>query len=829
MSRIHLHAFIVAGGLGAACLPLSLLPATAQAAALDEPVEFDIPSQPLEAALLRFSQQAGIQLMTSSDELPSTLSSAISGRQIVSVALEKLLEGTGLTFSVVKDGTIAVRSEGARATSSATVAAHGTMRLAQADTRGSAESVPAASEYAQSGSESVSSLDTVTVTGSRMKKQLSDVTTSISVVNEKALAEQFSISTDVLEALNVTVPGLNVSQGYNRQGCNMNVRGRQANFQINGIPVNQDLRESNCNAMYQVSPFALERIEVLRGASALYGAGAPGGTINMITRRASSDELEIDGTFRLSANPRGISDTQNYDAYLGAGQSFEGWDYYAGLAYQDVGAARTPRDSFVPQEERTSWSFNGSLGRQIGEDGELRLTGTFYREERGQEYATDWTTTRGTYNNIVPIDDHPYKHEGYDQLLTLVAAYEQAGVLGHDLAISAYLQSQEYLQRMNEYGAGWGNFFFASDTENDRIGLRSTLAREFAVGANTLELEYGVDYVSNTFFRPTVDPENGGVITGWVSPEITFETTSGFFQSDYVVGRLRFSGGARYESYEGEVGDRGYDPALPNASGPGKTDSTNLWLLNLGAVYDLTETLQVYGGFSQGAEISQLARAVRGQPDPSVVSPEPATSDQFEIGLRGRSGNVEYSAAAFHSKSDKASLLQADPSCAGQPGLCPLIPLRAPQRFHGLEGTLDWKTSDRWTTGAIFTLQRGEVFDEGLGRYVEYSAEHVSPLRLTGYAAFSPTEKMNVRLQGTYYGAADYYSAGEQALGYFNTESLFLMDLSSAFGVGPGELTVSVANLLDKEYVNYANQASFDFFYYMEEGRRVSLGYRVRF
>jgi iron complex outermembrane receptor protein len=662
-----------------------------------------------------------------------------------------------------------------------------------------------------------------------MRKQLADVTTSISVLDEKALAEQFSISTDVLDALNVTVPGLNVSQGFGRIGCNMNVRGRAANFQINGIPVNQDLRESNCNAMYQVSPFALERIEVLRGASALYGAGAPGGTINMITRRARSEQLEIDGTFRLSANPRGVSDTQTYDVYAGLGQNFGRWDYYGGLSYQDTGAARTPRDGLVPLEELTSWSFNGSLGREIGESGELRLTGTFYREERGRQYAVDGTQTHGSFGNVVPIDSHPFKDQSYDQLLTLVAAYDQEQVLGHALAISAYLQSQEFKQRMNEYSVAWGgNFFSASNTENKRLGFRSTLARDFDVGGYHLELEYGLDYVTNTFFRPRVDPANGEAIVGWVSPEVTFDTTSGFVQSDYVVGRLRLSGGARYEHYEGEVSDRGYDPALPDTTGVGKTETTDLWLMNLGAVLDLTDSLQVYGGFSQGAELSQLARAVRGVPDLSIISPEPASSDQYEIGVRGKSGALEYSAAGFYSDSDKASLLQADARCAGQPN-CPLIPLRTPQRFHGFEGTLDWKATDRVSTGAIFTLQKGKIYDIGLDRYVDYSAQHVSPLRLTGYVDLAPLERLQMRVQGTYYGASNYYSAGEEALGLYNTDSLFLMDLSASHDVGPGELTLSVSNLLDKEYVNIANQAAFDFFYYMEEGRRVSLGYRVRF
>jgi iron complex outermembrane receptor protein len=808
----------------------------------------ELPAMSVAAALNELAAQTGIQVLFPFDLVRGRQANALAGTYTLQQALTILLRGTGLSGGLSKKGVLTISRERSDASSN-----QGETSMTpqdpgrepnRRDTRktfvsslvafivsgGTALNAGAQSTAGESvAPDRLTMLEEVTVTGSRMQKQISDVTTSVSIVTEEQLAEQFSISNDVLDALNSTVPGLNVSQGFGRIGCNMNVRGRTANFQINGIPVNQDLRESNCNAMYQISPFALERIEVIRGASALYGAGAPGGTINLITRRARSSELETDGIVRMSANPKGVSDTQSYEVYAGAGQRFEEWDYYVGLGYQDMGAARTPRDGLVPLEEFTSWSFNGALGRDIGETGQLRITGTFYREERGKQYSVDGTQTRGSFGTVIPIDDHPYKDQNYDQLLTFMASYEQEEVLGHTLAVSAYLQSQKYLQRANEYSVTWGgNFFSASNTENERLGFRSTLARDFKIGNNSLELEYGVDYVSNMFYRPFVDPANGGAIVGWVSPEITFDTASGFFQSDYVVGRLRVSGGLRYERYEGEVGDRGYNPTLPNSSTPGKTDSSDLWLGNIGAVFDITDALQIYGGFSQGAELSQLARAVRGVSDPRIVSPEPAESHQYEIGVRGLAGSVEYSAAAFYSESDRGSLLQVDARCAGQQS-CPLIPLRTPQRFHGVEGTLDWKATERLTTGAIFTLQKGEIYDIAQGRYLDYSAQHVSPLRLTGYLELSPTEKARVRLQGTYYGASDYYSAGEAALGLYNTDSLFLMDLSSSYGVGPGEFTMSISNLLDKEYVNIANQAAFQFFYYMEEGRRVSLGYRVRF
>ena len=71
--------------------------------------------------------------------------------------------------------------------------------------------------------------------------------------------------------------------------------------------------------------------------------------------------------------------------------------------------------------------------------------------------------------------------------------------------------------------------------------------------------------------------------------------------------------------------------------------------------------------------------------------------------------------------------------------------------------------------------------------------------------------------------------AGDEALGYRDTGSVFLVDWSSSVAVGPGVLSLGVSNLFNRKYVNATNQASGDFFYYLSEGTRATLGYSVRF
>ena len=64
-------------------------------------------------------------------------------------------------------------------------------------------------------------------------------------------------------------------------------------------------------------------------------------------------------------------------------------------------------------------------------------------------------------------------------------------------------------------------------------------------------------------------------------------------------------------------------------------------------------------------------------------------------------------------------------------------------------------------------------------------------------------------------------------IGFINTPSLFLADASLAWKIGPGEVTVAASNLFDERYENISLAAG-GFVPSLEEGRRLTLGYRLR-
>ena len=91
---------------------LSVSAATAQASGLEQSVQFNIPAQSLNAALLAFSEQSGLQVSVQSESLEGYTSAGISGEQSSQQVLNSLLQETGLVYTLVGEDTVAITKSG---------------------------------------------------------------------------------------------------------------------------------------------------------------------------------------------------------------------------------------------------------------------------------------------------------------------------------------------------------------------------------------------------------------------------------------------------------------------------------------------------------------------------------------------------------------------------------------------------------------------------------------------------------------------------------------------------------------------------------------------
>lgn len=154
--------------------------------------------------------------------------------------------------------------------------------------------------YPSLAEEYVFEMAPVVVTANRMNENLVDARADISVVTSRQI-EKLHLNT-VEDALR-TVPGTQYLN-YGGNGLNANLSGIRINgskdiiLLVDGVRVTDFNGANNSGYMYSSllnNMDNVERIEVLRGsAGALYGSGAKGGVINIITKNPGEKKTTVD-------------------------------------------------------------------------------------------------------------------------------------------------------------------------------------------------------------------------------------------------------------------------------------------------------------------------------------------------------------------------------------------------------------------------------------------------------------------------------------------------------------------------------------------------------
>ena len=192
----------------------------------------------------------------------------------------------------------------------------------------------------------------IVISATKLEQPITESPSSISVITAEDIK---AIGATTLNEVLETVPGLHVSmsQIITPQPV-YTFRGIRAEFNTpvlllrNGVPITTAAFGGRVFGFRQPVE-SISRIEVIRGpGSAVYGADAMAGVINIITKDAD----EIDGT-QVGART-GSFDTQN--AWLQHGGTLAGWDVAFSLEYRQT---------------------DGDRGRIIDSDLQTTLDGTF--------------------------------------------------------------------------------------------------------------------------------------------------------------------------------------------------------------------------------------------------------------------------------------------------------------------------------------------------------------------------------------------------------------------------------------------------------------------
>jgi len=224
----------------------------------------------------------------------------------------------------------------------------------------------------------------VSVTATRMQTPLSQTTADVRVVTPQEVAATPALTLDgVLQQ----VPGFTLfrrtgsrvanptAQGVSLRGVGASGASRALVLE-DGIPLNDPF--GGWVYWDRVPREAVGRLEVVRGGvSDLYGSQAMGGVINVLTRKATTSEFSLDTSYGNENTPTGSfwSSIRHGPWSVDLdGEAFS-TDGYILVNQQDRGAV----DTLANSEHEVG---DATLDRQLGENGKVFATATYFREVR---------------------------------------------------------------------------------------------------------------------------------------------------------------------------------------------------------------------------------------------------------------------------------------------------------------------------------------------------------------------------------------------------------------------------------------------------------------
>jgi outer membrane receptor protein involved in Fe transport len=296
---------VLSGVLPLMALPLPAALAQAQSSAT---VDFAIAPQSLASALIEYSKQAHVQVLTSGANLENAKSPGVSGKLSASAGLRKLLEGTAFGLEFTDANTVVVKPASARPAA--------------------AEPAPAKAAAPQkSDDQPPQELEKLTVTGSRIPRAQVEgpapvVTITAADIRNNGFANTYDIMTSLTQNLGNLDNNANTN-GFSSGAIGVDLRGLGPNHTlvlVNGRRIADYPQSykgnSNFTDISNIPASMIDRVEILSGsASAVYGSDAVSGVINFILKQ------KVDGT---TVDLR-VGDTQHGGASSQRLQITSGW------------------------------------------------------------------------------------------------------------------------------------------------------------------------------------------------------------------------------------------------------------------------------------------------------------------------------------------------------------------------------------------------------------------------------------------------------------------------------------------------------------------------
>lgn len=733
-----------------------------------EPVPVDIPAKTLASALSDLGNQTALQIIYSQDTVSGLRSHGVSGQMEPEQALRQLLQGTGIAYQL--DGN------------------HVTLQGKQ---EGAALTLPSTSIAGQAYS-SVSPDDGYVAkrasAGSKTDTPIIETPYSVSVVTREQLKAQQPKT--VSQALRYT-PGINTElAGPQFVTDQLTIRGFQQG-------TGRMLRDGTRTFLPEFlgwdapEPYGLERVEVLRGASSvLYGASDPGGQINLVSKRPTTEPLH---EIQLQAG--------NHDYRQGAFDFGDALDDEGRWSYRLTGLFReadaqvehisnrreylAPAISFRPDAD-TELTVLAEYQRQTGNFANpLPAQGTVFHDPRGRldrdtnvgDSAYDYMTNEKTSLGYV-FERH------LDEVWTLRQNVRYSDYRQSSSEIALFGPAGDLYSRYNQDRKGDGRLFT----------LDTQAQANFATGALEHTLLAGVDYNNGKFDQKqwlnfilepfdAYNPVYGQPLTlvpvGALDFEQKLTQTGVYLQDQFKFDQWVLLLGGRYDWASNQR-----DDLAP------QTQKDEKFSGRAGIVYLFDNGMAPYASYSESFLPVMGVTASNAQLKPEI-------GKQYEIGLKYEppGANSLYTLAVFDlTRQNATEYVSGSPRQNGE------------VRSRGVE--LEAKTEVTAGLNLIgsYTWNDVEVTRSDLGvkgntpiRAPEHMASAWADYRIQG----GPLEGLRLGAGARYVGSTFGDSANS-----FKVDSYVVVDALVAYELGTldaslkgVELALNATNLLDEKYV----------------------------
>ncbi|WP_036496854.1 TonB-dependent receptor [Myroides odoratimimus] len=647
------------------------------------------------------------------------------------------------------------------------------------------------------------SLDEIVITAGRRAENIATIPSSVTIINQKEMEKQMSVTTDISTILSNLVPGLG-SATNKGTSSGQTLRGRPLLVLIDGIPQSTPLM-NGARDIRSIAPFAIERVEVIKGATSIYGNGSTGGIINYITKKNRGEQV-FGGTTVLgtSFNPANSSGTLGYKVSQSFGGKYKKWNYMSGASIDYTGLQRDGDGMILGQIDGLSNTYQKNLFAQITYDiNDNSSIRAFYNGYTSTQHAR-YISKIGKYGSeatvgVAGID--PGENSGTPYNHNVMLGYTNNDLfLETQLDVSLYMNSFRSMNRYVEKGTAW---YGPGQTRinSKKKGIRLNLNTPFTVFKMPSEVTYGIDILND---KTDQDLTDGRVYI----PTMDMVNIAPYAQLKIdLVDHLILKTGVRYENANVKVDDFNTIATGPNNEGSifvqGGKIPYKTTLFNVGLRYNKYEYFNPFISFSQGFAINELGRILRRATESTLdkLETEPIITNNYEVGFSSRFSMFSFTGSYFLSTSKLGANLV---DIGGY-----LVAQREPERVHGFEVTAEVALTPQWTVGGTYAYVEGKAkFDDGSKVYL--NGGRISPPKATAFVYYTASDKLNIQLYWLYSGSRNRFNPNEKG-GYKNSEGpvkdISLFNLASTYILNKAwKVNVGIENLFNKTYYPVVSQ-----------------------